>query len=118
MEILDEVYTKIGLLACKNAFSLGMTQQLVKRVEALQRELGLLEKKLHEYSSKSATGTVQRVQLSTDVAKIRNRMDSSAKQLSIAIIDLGMKCFRDDVEFDGVASLYDECESILKASKK
>jgi molecular chaperone DnaK len=118
MEVLDEVYTKIGLLACKNAFSLGMNQQLVKRVKSLQHELALLETKLHEYSSKSATGTVQRVQLSTDVAKIRNRLDSSAKQLRIAIIDLGMKCFRDDVEFDGVDSLYDECESLLKASKK
>ena len=90
----------------------------MKRVEALQRELKLLEDKLNEYSSQSASGSVQRVQLSTSVAKVRNRMDSSGKQLEIAIIDLGMKCFQDDVEFGGVDSLYDECESLLKASKK
>jgi molecular chaperone DnaK len=118
VEVLDEMYAKIGWLACENAFSSGMDQQLVKRVQALQRELRFLEDKLNEYSSQSASGSVQRVQLSTSVAKARNRMDSSGKQLEIAIIDLGMKCFQDDVEFGGVDSLYDKCESLLKASKK
>jgi hypothetical protein len=118
IEVLDEMYAKIGLLACENAFSSGMDQQLVKRVVALQRELRLLEDKLNEYSSQSASGSVQRVQLSTSVAKVRNRLGSSGKQLEIAIIDLGMKCFQDDVEFGGVNSLYDECELLLKASKK
>jgi molecular chaperone DnaK len=117
-EVLDEMYTKIGLLACENAFSKGMDQQLVKRVEAIQRELRLLDDKLNEYSSQSASGNVRRIQLSTSVAKIRNRMESSGKQLEIAIIDLGIKCFQDDVEFGDVDTLYDKCESLLKASKK
>jgi hypothetical protein len=29
-----------------------------------------------------------------------------------------MKCFQDDVEFDGVDLLYEKCEALLKASKK
>jgi hypothetical protein len=98
--------------------SYGVDQQQKKRVVAIQRELNFLNVKLDEYSSQSASGTVQRIQLSTNVAKIKNRMDSTEKQLEIAIIDLGIKCFQDDVEFDGVDLLYEKCEALLKASKK
>jgi molecular chaperone DnaK len=117
-ELLDELYTKIGLLASENSMSYGVDQQQKKRVVAIQRELNFLNVKLDEYSSQSASGTVQRIQLSTNVAKIKNRMDSTEKQLEIAIIDLGIKCFQDDVEFDGVDLLYEKCEALLKASKK
>jgi len=118
IDALDEMYTNIGLLACKNVFSHGIDKTLVKRVESLQRELRLLGEKLGEYSSQSASGSVERVRLSSSVAKIRNRMEASGKQLEIAIIDLGIKCFEEDVEFGGVASLYDKCESLLRASKE
>jgi len=116
-ELLDDTYFAIGSSAVGNSLIKGVPQLLVKQVEAYQRELIFLKDKLSEYNNRSAGGTAQRIQTSTSVAKIKNRMDATAKKIQVAIIDLGKQCFQDDVEFSGVESLYKKCEQLLKQTK-
>ncbi|HIE84924.1 MAG TPA: hypothetical protein EYQ00_14280, partial [Dehalococcoidia bacterium] len=116
-ELLDDTYFTIGSSAAGNSLIKGVPQLLVKQVEAYQREIIFLKDKLSEYNNRSAGGSVQRVQISTSIAKIKNRMESTEKKLQIAVIDLGKQCFQDDVELIDADSLYDKCEQLLKQTK-
>jgi hypothetical protein len=116
-ELLDDTYFAIGTSAAGNSLIKGVAQPLVKQVEAYQREIIFLKDKLSEYSNRSAGGSVQRVQVSTSIAKIKNRMESTEKKIQIAVIDLGKQCFQDDVELIDAETLYDKCERLLKQTK-
>jgi molecular chaperone DnaK (HSP70) len=116
-ELLHDANFSIGSNAVDNSLAKSVVQPLVKQVNACQRELIFLKDKLSEYNNRSAGGSVQRVQNSTSVAKIKNRMDTTAKKMQVAIIDLGKQCFQDDVELSGVEALYDRCEHLLKQTK-
>ena len=116
-ELLDDTYFAIGTSAAGNSLIKGVAQPLVKQVEAYQREIIFLKDKLSEYNNRSAGGSVQRVQVSTSIAKIKNRMESTEKKLQIAVIDLGKQCFQDDVELIDADAIYDKCEQLLKQTK-
>tara|TARA_Y100001934_G_scaffold282430_1_gene396146 strand:- start:1922 stop:3775 length:1854 start_codon:yes stop_codon:yes gene_type:complete len=114
---IDEIYKQIAALALRNLHVDGVDAILCKSIQANQTEVKLLKTRLLELEQHVPQGNVQRVQLSTKIAQLKQRV-SEIKKVSLAnIIDLGIDCFKNDAELPGSQELYERCVELIRMSK-
>jgi len=115
--LLDNLYKQIATIALKNFHLMGVDPILCKTINANQAELNTLKTRVSELEERVPQGNLQRVQLSTRLAQLKQRINEIRKTSLSNVIDLGIDCFKNDVELPGVEHLYDKCVELIRKGK-
>ena len=115
--LLDNLYKQIATIALKHFHVKGVDPILCKTINANQTELNTLKTRVLELEERVPQGNLQRVQLSTRLAQLKQRINEIRKTSLSNVIDLGIDCFKNDVELPEVEHLYDKCVELIRKSK-
>lgn len=114
---LDELYKQIAAIAIRNQHVTDLNTTLCETIKANQAELGVLNQQQSQLENFSPQGNAQRVQLSTQLAKVKQRINEIKKVALSNIIDLGIDCFKNDVELPGGEAMYNQCVELIRERK-
>ena len=113
---LDETY-----IAIANSIRTGVSDpaivHMTQQVNLLDSRIRDLEHEMSQLGDKSAITSMDRVMNSSRLAQIRTMLHELNEKRESQLVYIGKTCYEQDIEGEGLDSLYDLAEQLLKSMR-